>query len=61
MIKPKIRSEGSRCLPPRPNPVAAKPSDIEIALSQLNVDELSPRAALDFLYEMKAKLDKKVN
>ncbi len=44
-----------------PKPVVAKPSDIEIALSQLNVDELSPRAALDLLYEMKAKLDKKVN
>jgi len=43
---------------------AAKPpvppsqiSEIETALAVLNVDELSPRQALDLLYDLKAKLD----
>jgi len=33
-----------------------KPSEIEIALKRLNADELSPRAALDLIYDLKAKL-----
>ena len=33
-----------------------KPSEIEAALKNLAVDELSPRAALDLLYDLKAKL-----
>jgi len=33
-----------------------KSSEIEIALKRLNADELSPRAALDLIYDLKAKL-----
>jgi len=33
-----------------------KPSEIEIALKNLNADDLSPRAALDLIYDLKAKL-----
>ncbi len=39
-----------------PVPVA-KPSETEAALRALNIDELSPRAALDLIYDLKAKLD----
>jgi len=35
-----------------------EPSDIDKAVAALDVDELSPRAALDLLYELKAKLPK---
>ena len=35
----------------------AKPSQIEAALRALNVDTLSPRAALDLIYDLKAKID----
>jgi DNA mismatch repair protein MutS len=40
-------------------PPAAQPqtSEVETALAALNVDELSPRQALDLLYDLKAKLD----
>ncbi|MEP1229128.1 MAG: DNA mismatch repair protein MutS [Litorimonas sp.] len=43
----------------RPAPVAAEhiPSETDIALKQLDVDSLSPRDALDLLYELRAKLD----
>ena len=41
-----------------PPPAAkAKPSAVETALTQLDVDSLSPRAALDLLYELKTKLE----
>ncbi len=40
-----------------PPAVKAKPSAVETALSQLDVDTLSPRAALDLLYELKTKLE----
>ena len=33
-----------------------KPSEIEAALKNLAVDELSPRAALDLLYDLKEKV-----
>ena len=36
---------------------AQKPSEVETALKNLAVDELSPRAALDLLYDLKAKLN----
>ena len=36
-------------------PVPAGPSDIETALAGLDVDDLSPRAALDLLYDLKVK------
>ena len=41
------------------SPIAAKPkpSAVETALDQLDIDSLSPRAALDLLYELKTKLD----
>ncbi len=39
-----------------PAPAKPKPSEIEIALDNLDVDDLSPRAALDLLYELKTKL-----
>ena len=39
-----------------PPPVPAKPSAIESSIRGLNIDELSPRAALDFLYDLRAKL-----
>ena len=42
-------------------PVKTKPSEIEIALSALDIDDLSPRAALDLIYDLKAKLSGKVN
>ena len=35
----------------------ARPSEIDAALAALNIDELSPRAALDLIYDLKAKLD----
>lgn len=40
-------------------PIAVKPrpSAVETALDQLDIDSLSPRAALDLLYELKTKLD----
>ena len=40
-----------------PPPVKAPPSAVETALAQLDVDTLSPRAALDLLYELKTKLE----
>ena len=39
-----------------PPPAKIKPSEIEAALKGLNADDLSPRAALDLIYELKAKL-----
>ncbi len=39
-----------------PTPIKQKPSEIELALKSLNVDELSPRAALDLIYDLKTKL-----
>lgn len=41
-------------------PIAAAPpapSDVEVALKGLDVNELSPRQALDLLYDLKAKLN----
>jgi len=38
--------------------VKSEPSDIDKAIAGLDVDELSPRAALDLLYELKAKSEK---
>lgn len=40
-----------------PSAVKTKPSAVEMALTQLDVDTLSPRAALDLLYELKTKLE----
>ena len=40
-----------------PPPAPAKPSDSDLAISALNVDDLSPRQALDLLYELKAKVN----
>ena len=37
------------------SPAPAKPSEIDQAITALDVDELSPREALDLLYELKAK------
>jgi len=39
-------------------PAAVKPSETDIALSALDVDDLSPREALDLLYELKSKATK---
>jgi len=39
-----------------PAPVKHRPSEIETALKNLTVDDLSPRAALELLYDLKAKL-----
>jgi DNA mismatch repair protein MutS len=39
-----------------PAPARIKPSEIEAALKALTIDDLSPRAALDLIYELKAKL-----
>ncbi len=38
-----------------PNIVTSEPSDIDKAIAALDIDTLSPRAALDLLYELKAK------
>ncbi len=38
-------------------PAEAKPSAVETALADVNPDELTPRAALDLLYELRSKLD----
>ncbi|WP_409432686.1 DNA mismatch repair protein MutS [Litorimonas sp. RW-G-Af-16] len=38
-----------------PPPAQAKPSQIDQAIKNLDVDTLSPRAALDLLYELKSK------
>lgn len=40
---------------PSPPSVARRPSAVEQALQDLDVNELSPRAALDLLYELKTK------
>ncbi|MEP3889333.1 MAG: DNA mismatch repair protein MutS [Hellea sp.] len=40
-----------------PAPVIAKSSEIETALKALDIDDLSPRAALDLLYDLKKKLN----
>lgn len=37
-------------------PAPRKPSEVEQALTALNADELSPRDALDLIYDLKAKL-----
>ena len=42
--------------PPAPES-EAKPSEIEAELAAINPDELTPRAALDLLYALRAKLD----
>ncbi len=42
-----------------PVPIKQKPSEIEMALDNLDVDDLSPRAALDLLYDLKSKLGSK--
>jgi DNA mismatch repair protein MutS len=39
-----------------PAPVISKPSEVETALKALEIDDLSPRAALDLLYDLKKKL-----
>ncbi len=39
---------------PAPRPAAARPSPVEEALSEVNPDELTPREALDVLYQLKA-------
>ena len=39
-----------------PRKTTPKPSEIELALKNLSADELSPRAALDLIYDLKAKL-----
>ena len=36
-------------------PPAPKPSQIDLALARLDVDSLSPRQALDLLYELSDK------
>jgi DNA mismatch repair protein MutS len=40
-----------------PPPAPRKPSETEEALARLDVDALSPRDALDLLYDLKSKLD----
>ncbi len=40
----------------RPEPAPSKPSEIETALRDLNLDDISARQALDLLYELRAKL-----
>ncbi len=40
----------------RPAPVATKPSEVEAALKAADLDSLSPRQALDLLFELKGKL-----
>ena len=40
-----------------PPPAKRAPSSVERALGQLDVDSLSPRAALELLYELKTKVD----
>jgi len=37
-------------------PAKVKPSAVELALSQLDIDDLSPRAAHELLYDLKAKV-----
>jgi len=37
-----------------PSAAAAKPSDVEARLKAVNIDELTPRAALQLLYDLKA-------
>ena len=44
-----------------PPPPAPKPSELDIALARLDIDTLSPRAALDLLYELSDKARKVVN
>jgi DNA mismatch repair protein MutS len=45
-----------RCEAARPAPVPTEPSAVETRLAAVNADELSPRAALDLVYELKALL-----
>jgi len=40
-----------------PPPAKVKPSEVEAALKALDANELSPRAALDLIYDLKAKLN----
>jgi DNA mismatch repair protein MutS len=46
--------------PARPTSGVAKPhqSEVEAELSAVNPDELSPREALDFVYALRAKIEK---
>jgi len=43
---------------PAPQAVRRTPSEVETALQGLDVNDLSPRAALDLLYELKEKAEK---
>lgn len=43
-----------------PPPPAPKPSDLDLALARLDVDALSPRQALDLLYELRGKAKEKI-
>lgn len=42
-----------------PAPAPAPPSEIETAIAGVDIDDLSPRAALDLIYDLKAKIDGK--
>lgn len=42
-----------------PVPVATAPSEIELAIERLDIDDLSPRAALDLVYDLQRKLKDK--
>lgn len=44
-----------------PPPPLPKPSELDIALARLDIDTLSPRAALDLLYELSDKAKKSVS
>ena len=43
---------------PPPEPAQATPSAVEALLAQIQPDQLSPREALDALYQLKASLGK---
>ncbi|MBL4870875.1 MAG: DNA mismatch repair protein MutS, partial [Robiginitomaculum sp.] len=42
-------------------PLNAKPSKIDLAVQSLEIDDLSPREALEFLYDLKSLMHKKTN
>ncbi|MGJ8563816.1 MAG: DNA mismatch repair protein MutS [Alphaproteobacteria bacterium] len=42
-----------------PAPAPAPPSEIETAIASVDIDDLSPRAALDLIYDLKAKINGK--
>ena len=44
-----------------PTPAPAKPSDLDMALARLDVDTMSPRDALDLLYELSDKAKKTIS